>query len=76
MTGYPGPFKCPDCGVWWAGFTHKCPLVFQSPTVVTSTVRCTCGVDDQGNRIPLTSPCPVHDVQMTYTYGGGMEPRP
>ena len=19
-----GPFKCPDCGVWWAGFEHRC----------------------------------------------------
>lgn len=18
------PFKCPDCGVWWRGETHKC----------------------------------------------------
>ena len=19
-----GPFKCTDCGVWWAGFEHRC----------------------------------------------------
>ena len=22
-----GPFKCPECGVWWAGFEHRCPRV-------------------------------------------------
>ncbi len=19
-----GPYKCPECGVWWAGFEHRC----------------------------------------------------
>ena len=19
------PFKCPDCGTWWRGETHRCP---------------------------------------------------
>lgn len=19
-----GPFKCPDCGIWWAGLEHRC----------------------------------------------------
>lgn len=23
-----GPFKCPDCGVWWAGVEHRCLMVF------------------------------------------------
>ena len=28
-----GPFKCPDCGVWWAGFEHRCaPLVDSTGT--------------------------------------------
>lgn len=28
-----GPYKCPDCGVWWAAPEHRCP-----PTLtVTST---------------------------------------
>jgi hypothetical protein len=22
-----GPFKCPECGVWWAGFEHRCRSV-------------------------------------------------
>jgi hypothetical protein len=21
-----GPFKCPECGVWWAGEEHRCKL--------------------------------------------------
>lgn len=32
--GFPslgGPYKCPDCGVWWAGFEHRCP------TIITET---------------------------------------
>jgi hypothetical protein len=21
---HPGPYKCPECGVWWVGFEHVC----------------------------------------------------
>ena len=24
--GYPGPFKCPDCGSWWVGMEHRCSV--------------------------------------------------
>lgn len=29
-----GPFKCPDCGVWWAGFEHRCRM----PVATTGTI--------------------------------------
>ena len=22
-----GPFKCPECGIWWAGLEHRCRIV-------------------------------------------------
>lgn len=22
-----GPYKCPDCGIWWAGFEHRCRVM-------------------------------------------------
>ena len=37
MTGVFGPFKCPDCGTWWAGFEHRC----REPEESTSTTRIT-----------------------------------
>ncbi len=50
-----GPFKCPDCGVWWAGFEHRCPDVYTAPNtnapMWTShchgcmTAWCSCGND-------------------------------
>lgn len=72
-----GPFKCPDCGVWWAGLEHRCrpaetwtgtgvaPLIWQSPdTVTTTTVRCTCPPNRGDN---YAGNCPIHDVMVTYT---------
>jgi predicted RNA-binding Zn-ribbon protein involved in translation (DUF1610 family) len=28
----PGPYKCPDCGTWWVGYSHKCQTVTTSST--------------------------------------------
>lgn len=66
-----GPFKCPDCGTWWAGFEHRCRQAAPATTTVTTgpittdfTVRCTC----PPNRGPLyKGTCPIHDIQVTYT---------
>ena len=27
-----GPFKCPDCGIWWSGLEHRC-----APTGASTT---------------------------------------
>lgn len=67
-----GPFKCPDCGVWWAGYEHRCQMVMPGSLPLPGTVspligtyvRCTC----PPNRGQLyQGACPVHDVQITYT---------
>lgn len=26
-----GPFKCPECGIWWAGIEHRCRPATVSP---------------------------------------------
>lgn len=31
------PVKCPDCGLWWRGMTHRCDNGGGSPAVVTSS---------------------------------------
>jgi hypothetical protein len=69
-----GPFKCPDCGIWWAGFEHRCaPAVSTTGSVtieprrvtVTPYLVCTCG------NIPPNYVgdwfCPVHSPQWTAT---------
>ena len=71
-----GPFKCPECGIWWAGLEHRCrpseilpnanPFI-PTPFVLgtgTSTVRCNC---DQKGKTTVQVTCPIHDVQVTYT---------
>ena len=38
--GFPqlgGPYKCPDCGIWWAGYEHRCKV----NTVNTNTIKIT-----------------------------------
>jgi hypothetical protein len=66
-----GPFKCPDCGVWWAGFEHRCRTtesrtITTGPFIRTNTfeVRCICPKDRGDN---YSGTCPVHDIQVTYT---------
>jgi len=65
MADRYGPVKCPDCGTWWRADEHRCPKAFKYPPIVTNqapvscTVECTC---------PVWKPCPIHDVQVTYTY--------
>jgi hypothetical protein len=76
MNGYPGPFKCPDCGVWWAGFEHRCRAPISVSVVnndpVTYTVKCIC--DQKGKTTPEIT-CPVHDILITYTtYGTSNAP--
>lgn len=69
-----GPFKCPDCGVWWAGFEHRCrieTITISSPPV-DFTVRCTCPPAPPnyvGDWFPDPY-CPVHRYGWTYTSSG------
>lgn len=76
-----GPFKCPDCGVWWAGVEHRCAWWERTTTTTTTeeplttnsfTVRCSCSFDAKGRRVQATASCPIHDVQLvqqTFTTG-------
>ena len=67
-----GPFKCPDCGIWWAGFEHRCRWEMSLPAITTNlpfdttttTVRCTCPPNRGDNYLGR---CLIHDVQVTYT---------
>ena len=66
----PGPFKCPDCGVWWVGYEHRCaPAQKWATNVPGISVQCTCQFDRNGYRTD-DSFCPVHDCQWTYTADG------
>ena len=73
-----GPFKCPDCGTWWAGFEHRCrqPIVTTTPTIQPyepTTIQwpgCTCA------QIPPNYVgdwfCPAHHYTITSIwYSGG-----
>jgi hypothetical protein len=66
-----GPFKCPECGVWWAGFEHRCerpltatgtnePLVIRPASLPIGSGQTTstpwCGIC-QGFHIPGRGPC-------------------
>jgi hypothetical protein len=69
-----GPFKCPDCGVWWAGFEHRCPPTATTTggnVTVNDTVVCTCPkpIDWSKTWIGDPPPCPVHRYPTTITYG-------
>lgn len=77
---HPGPFKCPDCLIWWAGYEHRCQIdltraIGGGTTIPTwptpiqvgtgeSTVRCTCP-PERGDSYAGT--CLIHDVHTTYT---------
>jgi hypothetical protein len=63
-SGYPGPYHCVDCGVWWAGFEHRCHAPVLKYDTDISTVRCTCPPDRGDN---FLGTCPIHDVQSTNT---------
>lgn len=73
-----GPFKCPECGIWWAGFEHRCrqpvavpsttPTIAPTPWRVQEYLVCTC---------PSMPPnyvgdwfCPLHNVQITSSTTG------
>ena len=68
-----GPYKCPDCGIWWAGLEHRCKWWDLHPPAVTTTnppfetstftVRCTCPPNRGDN---YYGTCPIHDVSATY----------
>lgn len=72
------PFKCPECGIWWAGLEHRC-----GPTATTTdgiriwptpdsfgtggtTVHCTCPPMRVDGTVGYVGTCLVHDVQVTY----------
>lgn len=59
-----GPFKCPECGAWWAGGEHRCPPSWwRELGTAQVTVRCTCPPNRGDNYFGT---CPVHDVRITY----------
>jgi hypothetical protein len=67
-----GPYKCPDCGIWWAGFEHRCqPLGTSTGTTIReylpdgTYVVCTCAGRSQDSI--TVRPCLVHDVPTTFT---------
>lgn len=69
------PWKCPDCGVWWAGLEHRCAPVQTGtrpptrPFTITTdsfTVRCTCP-PDRGDNYHGT--CLLHDVMVVSLHG-------
>lgn len=69
-----GPFKCPDCDTWWAGFEHRC----QKSSPNSNSVRigdqvftnCTCWLKAT---MPGTV-CPAHDVsRVTYAVHSSAE---
>jgi len=70
------PWKCPDCGTWWSGLEHRCPPIQTWSGKITNappasfTVTCNCTWHD-GVRVSTPYPCPIHDVQVTYTGWGG-----
>jgi hypothetical protein len=37
-----GPFKCPECGVWWVGLEHRCKSEFSSSTNYRLTLNGHC----------------------------------
>lgn len=56
-----GPYKCPDCGTWWAGLEHRCATA--STTAASQLqveVRCTCTLASNGVLMPGTAECPLH----------------
>lgn len=58
-----GPFKCPDCNTWWAGFEHRCAKSPPNTNTVTVgpvvTTNCVCWMKSGSWGVVL---CPVHDV--------------
>jgi hypothetical protein len=75
-SGYPGPFKCPDCGTWWAGFSHRCPpptIKLTGTWVPSTTVVCTCPPNRGDN---FAGTCPIHDAHTTYTFTSAVMPEP
>jgi len=72
-----GPFKCPDCGVWWAGFEHRCRppetgatanppwSPGPAPTTATGTYSSPCTCSPVGP-FPSQS-CPRHGWTIQYT---------
>lgn len=69
-----GPFKCPDCGIWWAGLEHRCqPIQTATGTIAVQPPKvCTCPqpIDWSHTYIGDPLPCPVHGggtTTITYT---------
>lgn len=81
-----GPFKCPDCGVWWAGFEHRCapattgtaawpPNVPTWPYPGTNSIStgCRCPRDSLGNRAcgsNVACPCVTCHASVLYEITG------
>lgn len=64
-----GPYKCPDCGVWWAGLEHRCR---PTETVTSTASGCNCGEVRPTSPNDLSTngwsykPCPIHPIRAWY----------
>jgi hypothetical protein len=74
--------KCPDCGTWWQGMEHRCPVnttgTSTAPMEVpwrwtpfvqpplTVSQVCTCPPNRGDNYL---GSCPIHDIKVTYFTG-------
>jgi len=66
-----GPFKCPDCGIWWTGLEHRCrPSEIHTdthpPFIRPTRTYCTCPPNRGDNYLGT---CPIHDVLTTLGVG-------
>lgn len=66
------PWKCVECGVWWAGLEHRCQPTSTTTgaATVSAPVACTCPepIDWSKTYIGDPPPCPVHNIPVTITY--------
>jgi hypothetical protein len=64
-----GPFKCPDCGVWWASIEHRCRYPV-TPTAAgqypnTQTFGHCHGCSSAVCPLPDNRPCNLHISRTT-----------
>lgn len=65
-----GPYKCPDCGIWWAGFEHRCqPSATTTGTHMTYTTTVN-GTSDTSASAPLLVIDPVIQARLDRYVGG------
>jgi hypothetical protein len=56
-----GPFKCPDCGIWWAGPEHRCRPVPDTTSIPGTVVYpFATGINVWPSNLPWCAICHVH----------------